>query len=209
MKIFTLLLVAAVASHPTCFGQAGKRPANTPAAGSPAPTFASLTKGLKKFDGYFPFYYDAKTGKILLEVSRVNEDFLYFGSLSSGVGNGIERGQSASAIARFVRVGGKMLLIEPNYDYRATGGNVDEQRAVDNAFAKSVIWGFVPVATEGPKSLLDLTPFLVRDSQKIGERLSSGGFSGPGAADGQLQVRRIALGRVSGKHPQLPEEYGV
>jgi len=182
MKIYTLLLVAAVACHPDCFGQAGKLPAKAPAAGQPAPTMASMIQGLQKFDGYFPFYYDPKTGKILLEVSRVNEDFLYFGSLSSGVGNGIERGQSASAIARFVRVGGKMLLIEPNYDYRATGGNADEQRAVDNAFAKSVIWGFVPVATEGTKSLIDLTPFLVRDSQKIGERLSSGGFSGPGAS---------------------------
>ena len=182
MKIYTLILAAAVAWQPECFGQAEKLPAKAPAAGQPAPTLASMTKGLQKFDGYFPFYYDPKTGKILLEVSRVSEDFLYFGSLSSGVGNGIERGQSTSAIARFVRVGGKMLLIEPNNDYRATAGTADEQRAVDNAFAKSVIWGFVPVATEGPKSLIDLTPFLVRDSQKIGERLSSGGFSGPGAS---------------------------
>ncbi|GAA4051842.1 zinc-dependent metalloprotease [Hymenobacter glaciei] len=182
MKIYTLLLVGLVASQPVCFGQPGQLPAKASAAGQPAPTLAALTKGLQKFDGYFPFYYDSKTGKILLEVSRLNEEFLYFGSLSSGVGNGIERGQSTSAIAKFVRVGGKVLLIEPNLDYRATSGNADEQRAVDNAFAKSVIWGFVPVATEGAKVLLDLTPFLVRDSQKISERLSSGGFSGPGAS---------------------------
>ncbi|MCC3153135.1 zinc-dependent metalloprotease [Hymenobacter sp. BT770] len=181
MKIYTLLLVGVLASRADCYGQAAKPAAKAGAAAQPASSLASMTKGLQKFDGYFPFYYDPKTGKVLLEVSRLNEEFLYFGSLSSGVGNGIERGQSSSAIAKFVRVGGKVLLIEPNLDYRASSGNTDEQRAVDNAFAKSVIWGFVPVATEGSKVLLDLTPFLVRDSQKIGERLSSSGFQGPGA----------------------------
>jgi hypothetical protein len=170
-----------MAAFHTGYGQTAKRPAKAAAAPQPAPALAGATKGLQKFDGYFPFYYDQKTGKVLLEVSRLNEEFLYFGSLASGVGNGIERGQSSSAIAKFVRVGNKVLLIEPNYDYRATAGNADEQRAVDNAFAKSVIWGFVPVATAGTTVLLDLTPFLVRDSEKIADRLSAG-FSGPGAS---------------------------
>ena len=181
MKIFTLLLAGLLVAPALGVAQAGPPPAKALAAAPPS-SMAALTKGLQKFDGYFPFYYDAKTGKILLEISRLNEEFLYFGSLASGVGNGIERGQSTSNIAKFVRVGGKVLLIEPNYDYRATSGNADEQRAVDNAFAKSVIWGFVPLASEGPKVLVDLTPFLVRDSQKTAERLSSGGFSGPGAS---------------------------
>ena len=181
MKPFTLLLAGVLASPAVGFGQAGPPPAKPAAASAPAATMASLTKGLQKFDGYFPFYYDSKTGKILLEVSRLNEEFLYFGSLASGVGNGIERGQSNSVIAKFVRMGGKVLLLEPNYDYRAGSGNADELRAVDNAFAKSVIWGFVPVASEGSKVLIDLTPFLVRDSQKTADRLGSGGFSGPGA----------------------------
>lgn len=180
MKTSTLLLAGLLAAPALCQAQAGKKPA-APVANAAA-SIDALTKGLQKFDGYFPFYYDAKTGKILLEVGRLDEEFLYFGSLANGVGNGIERGQSTSAIAKFVRVGGKVLLLEPNYDYRATTGSADERRAVDNAFAKSVIWGFVPLASEGSKVLLDLTPFLVRDSQKIGERLSSGGFSGPGAS---------------------------
>ncbi|MFC6225296.1 zinc-dependent metalloprotease [Hymenobacter artigasi] len=177
MKLSTLLLAALLAAPALSRAQAGKQPAV-----APATSLTAITKGLQKFDGYFPFYYDAKTGKILLEISRLEEEFLYFGSLANGVGNGIERGQSISAIAKFVRVGGKVLLLEPNYDYRATTGSADERRAVDNAFAKSVIWGFVPLASEGTKVLIDLTPFLVRDSQKIGERLSSGGFSGPGAS---------------------------
>ena len=179
MKHLTPFLVALLAAPAPGFAQLGKLP--TVQAPVAAASFAGATRGLQKFDGYFPFYYDAKTGKILLEVGRLNEEFLYFGSLSSGIGNGIERGQSNAAIAKFVRVGGKVLLLEPNLDYRASSGNADELRAVDNAFAKSVLWGFVPVASEGGKVLLDLTPFLVRDSQKIADRLSSGGFSGPGA----------------------------
>lgn len=40
----------------------------------------------------------------------------------------------------------------------------------------------MPVAAEGDKYLIDLTPFLIRDSQKIGDRIGSRGFQGPGAA---------------------------
>ncbi|MFD1469316.1 zinc-dependent metalloprotease [Hymenobacter caeli] len=177
-------LCAAAAAQPAAPPAAARPAAKTgaPPAATPAATLGAVTRGLQKFDGYFPFYYDAKTGKVFLEISRFDEEFLYFGSLANGVGNGIERGQSTAAIARFVRVGGKVFLIEPNYDYRAVAASADEQRAVDNAFAKSVVWGFVPAAAEGAKVLVDLTPFLVRDSQKIGERLGSRGFQGPGAS---------------------------
>ncbi|RPD49207.1 DUF5117 domain-containing protein [Paracnuella aquatica] len=139
---------------------------------------------MKKYDGYFTFYYDEKTGKIFLEIDqdRLEKEFLYFSGLSSGIGNGIERGQSSSAIATFKKLGPKILLIQPNYSYRAVTDNADEQKAVENAFAKSVVWGFTPVAFEGGKYLVDLTPFLIRDSQKIGDRIGARGFQGPGAA---------------------------
>ena len=39
-------------------------------------TISSLTQNLKKLDGFYPFYYDQKTGKILLEIDRWNEEFL-------------------------------------------------------------------------------------------------------------------------------------
>ena len=168
---------AALAQRPVPVGVSA-RAATAP----PAASLAAFTKGMQKFDGYFPFYYEEKTGKIYLEVTRFDEEFLYFGALASSVGKGIERGQSSANIARFSRVGGKVLLVEPNYGYRALTANADELRAVDNAFAKSVIWGFAPVATDGAKVLLDLTPFLVRDSQKIAESLGRRGYQGPGAS---------------------------
>src|SRR3954471_17473810 len=113
-------------------------------------TIASLVEGWKKDEGFFNFYYDEKSGRVLLEINKdqLDKEILYFSSLSSGVGNGIERGQSSSGIAKFVKVANKVMLIEPNYSYRAVTDNADEKNAVDNAFAKSVIWGFVPLAYE-------------------------------------------------------------
>lgn len=181
MKIFTsLLFILLFSLSLTAQENTGKDAAKS--GSKPATSIKSITGELKKFDGYFPFYYDEKTGKIYLEIDKLNEEFLYFGSLSNGIGNGIERGQSSSFIVKFVKMGAKIMLVEPNYDYRAVNGNADEKKAVDNAFAKSIIWGFAAAAIEGKKVLIDFTPFLIRDSQKIGERLSSRGFQGPGAA---------------------------
>ena len=177
MNATSLLLAALLAAGHLAPAQ---NPAGAPvrAEAKPATSIATITQGAKKFDGYFPFYYDEKTGKVYLEVDRLDQEFLYFSSLPDGVGmGGPERGGAAAAIAKFVRVGAKVMLIEPNYDYRASRGG-DEQRAVESAFAKSVLWGFVPVAAEGSKVLLDLTPFLVRDSQKIGDQLGRRSFAG-------------------------------
>ncbi|TXK38147.1 DUF5117 domain-containing protein [Pontibacter qinzhouensis] len=142
-------------------------------------SIASRVQGLKKMDGYFPFYYEEKTGKILLVVDKFDTDFLYFKYMAEGVGNGgPERGQASSAMAKFMRVGPKVFLVQPNTNFRASTANPDELKAVDNAFAKSVIFGFTPVATEGEKVLIDLTPFLIRDSQNIGSRLANRSYSG-------------------------------
>jgi len=141
---------------------------------------APSMQNLKKFEGYFDFYYDEKSGKIYLEVDKLDQEFLYFRSLSNGVGNGgPERGQASSAIAKFVKAGTKILLVEPVYNYRAITTNVDEIKAVENNFAKSVIFAFVPVSTTGGKYLIDITPFIIRDSQGITSRLGVSRVSGP------------------------------
>jgi hypothetical protein len=81
------------------------------------------TKGLQKFDGYLPFYWDAENGKMLLEIERFNAEFLYQVSLPTGVGSnpiGLDRGQLGSTnIVFFERTGPKVLLVRPNYRYRA------------------------------------------------------------------------------------------
>lgn len=138
----------------------------------------SKVKGFKRYDGFFPFYYDAKTDRILLEVSRLDQEFLYFASLPGGVGSGgPELGKAKADVVKFVLLGNKLLLVQPNYKYRAITTNVDELKSVENAFAKSVIWGFKPLAIENGKVLIDLTPFLIQDSQQLAQGLgkSAGG----------------------------------
>src|ERR1041384_2987298 len=97
-------------------------------------TIAERVAGMQKFAGYFPFYWDAKTGKIWLEIDKWNSDFLYVESLPAGIGSndiGLDRGQlGQSYIVRFERTGPKVLLIAANQGYRADSNNADERRAV-------------------------------------------------------------------------------
>jgi hypothetical protein len=132
-------------------------------------------KGLTKYTGYFNFYWDEATGRILLEVDKLNTEFLYVNSLPAGVGSndlGLDRGQiGASRIVKFIKSGPKILLMQPNYAYRAVSNNADERKSVEEAFAQSVIWGFKAEAQDGDKVLIDFTPFLLRDSHHLGDRL--------------------------------------
>ncbi|MVN20568.1 DUF5117 domain-containing protein [Mucilaginibacter sp. HMF7410] len=164
----------------------------------PAATLTSITQNLKKFDGFYTFYYDERAGKVYLEINSFDKDFLYFSSLIDGVGNGgPERGQASSVITRFIKVGPKVFLVQPVTNYRSVNGNADEKKAVENAFAKSVVFGFSPVAVEGNKVLIDLTPFIIRDSQKIGDVLGTSGGN-PGAAISRSANRGITGGAAGG-----------
>ena len=58
----------------------------------PAPAYAQITlearvAGLKKMDGFFPLYWEAKTGKLLLEIPSFDKDFLYLDQLPYGIGS--------------------------------------------------------------------------------------------------------------------------
>ncbi|MDB5131391.1 MAG: peptidase [Mucilaginibacter sp.] len=135
------------------------------------------TRGLAKYPGYFNFYWDEKTGHILLEVDKFDTEFLYVNSLPAGVGSndlGLDRGQIGnSRIVKFIKSGPKILLIQPNYAYRAVSNNADERKSVEEAFAQSVIWGFKQEADQDGRALIDLTPFLLRDSHAIADKLAS------------------------------------
>jgi len=142
--------------------------------GSDTPKIATINEkvaGMQKFPGYFPFYWDAKAGKIWLEINRWNSEFLYVESLPAGIGSndiGLDRGQlGQSHIVRFERTGPRVLLIASNEAFRANSDNADERRAVKDAFAESVIWGFEVAAEEGNRALVDATAFYLRDVHGI------------------------------------------
>src|SRR6266566_199616 len=117
LSIFLLCCISAFAQV---------RPGDAPKA---PPTIAEKVAGMEKFPGYFPFYWDAKAGKIWLEIDKWNAEFLYVESLPAGIGSndiGLDRGQIGSThIVRFDRSGPRVLLTAANYAFRATTDNAD------------------------------------------------------------------------------------
>lgn len=138
-------------------------------------TIQEITKDCQVQPGYFTFYWDETKGRLYLLVERWEEEFLYVNSLTGGVGSndlGLDRNQlGADRIVKFVRSGPTVLLLQPNYTYRALSDNAEERQSVTDAFAQSVIWGFKAEAVDGNRVLIDLTPFLQRDAHGIVERL--------------------------------------
>lgn len=121
-------------------------------------------------------YWDEAQGRLLLAVENFDEPFLYQSSLARGIGSNdlfLDRGQLGSTrVVEFQRSGPKVLLIQQNLDYRATSDDEDERRAVDESFARSVVWGFESLGDVGSATIIDATEFLIRDSHGISARLN-------------------------------------
>ena len=136
-----------------------------------------LDKDLEKYEGFFNFYYDNSTDKIYLEVEKLNTDFLYINSLATGIGSndiGLDRGQLGNErLVSFQKAGNKLLLIQPNLSFRANTSNKAEEKSIEQAFAKSVIYGFKILETIDSKYLIDFTSFLMQDKHGVADRLKS------------------------------------
>ncbi|HEX4380498.1 MAG TPA: DUF5117 domain-containing protein, partial [Candidatus Acidoferrum sp.] len=214
-KFSTAVLAFAVFSvslMPTAtFNASGATPAGTRAAavavgdtGSSTPTIADKIKDATKLAGYFNLYWDAKAGKLWLEIDKWGTEFLYQTSLPAGIGSndiGLDRGQMGETrIVRFERIGPKILLIQSNLDYRAVTSDPDERAAVRDSFAESALWGFTAAAEDvggggdakaengGGRVLVDATEFFLRDTHHVPEALArakQGAF--------KLDDRRCAL----------------
>src|SRR6266550_1842071 len=173
MKRLGFSIVLALIFGSTALAQV--RPSD-PAKG--APSITEKVAGMQKFPGYFPFYWDAKAGKIWVEIDKWDTEFLYIESLPAGIGSndiGLDRGQLGSShIVRFERTGPRVLLTASNYSFRANTDNPDERRAVKDAFAESTLWGFEVAAEEGGRALVDATTFYLRDVHQIPGTLQRG-----------------------------------
>jgi hypothetical protein len=136
-----------------------------------AQTISGKTEGMEKFPGYFTLYWDAKAGKIWLEIDKFDTEFLYVSSLKAGLGSndvGLDRVQlGRTRLVKFQRFGPKVLLTQISYSYRAISDNPDERKAVEDSFAKSVIWSSQIEAEENGRVLVDASPFLLSDTRNI------------------------------------------
>ena len=141
----------------------------------PLPTIADKTKQFKKLDGFFPIYWDEHKGRVWLEVSRWNTEFLFLDSLPAGIGSndiGLDRGQLGEGrVVEFERVGPRVLLKQLNLSFRASSDNPAERRSVQDAFAQSVLWGFEVAAEENDRVLVDATAFFMSDAHHVADTL--------------------------------------
>ena len=143
-----------------------------PAQSGATTSISHKTAGMRRIAGYFPLYWDAQTGKLWLEVDKFEQEFLYVVGLPAGIGSndiGLDRGQlGPSRIVRFERSGNKVLLVQRNYGFRAVTDNADERRAVEEAFAQSVLWGSeVAAEDDSRRVLVDATAFFLRDAHDV------------------------------------------
>ena len=162
----------------------------------------------EKNEGFFNYYIDQQTDKIYLEVVDLEKEFLYVHALSSGIGSndiGLDRGQlGGEKVVYFKKMGNKLMLLEPNQGYRALSSNKLEVKAVEQAFAKSIIHSF-PITDQSDNGyLIDLTPFLYRDAHGVSARLKraqQGNYS--------LDLKRSALNTERTKSFEKNIEFDV
>ncbi|HEX7905292.1 MAG TPA: zinc-dependent metalloprotease [Chitinophagaceae bacterium] len=148
---------------------------NQPATRQGLPPIEEKIKDARKYEGFLNFYWEENTGKIWLEVDKTDTEILYVTSLPAGLGSndvGLDRGLlGGERIVKFSKVGRKLLLIQPNYNYRAITNDAAERRAVEQSFAQSTLWGFTIEAETNNHYLVDATDFLLRDAMQVSNRL--------------------------------------
>ena len=154
-------------------------PASPAHAEDAAKTLAQKTAGLQRMDGFFPIFRDEKAGKLYLEVPADGKDFLLLDQLPYGLGSndvGLDRGQLGQGrVVHFTHTGGKILLIQPNLEYRSSAADPAERIAVKESFAESVLWGFKVEAEDNGKFLIDATDFFLRDAHGAAESMQAAG----------------------------------
>ena len=144
------------------------------------PSIAEKTDGMQSIDGFLPLYWDEDQGRLWMEIPELDLEMIHFAGFGAGLGSndlGLDRGAlRGSRIVKFERVGRKLMMVQPNYRFRALTDNAAEVRAVTDAFARSILWGFtVEAETEG-RVLVDLTGFLVRDAINAGGQMRPGTY---------------------------------
>lgn len=187
-KALPAVLLLAAAVHPLAAAPQNARP---PGGGErepsgPPPTIAKATANLEKKAGLLNFWVDRHKGRILLEVPPATAkngeiaSYIYQEGLLTGLGSnpvGLDRGQLGDTrIVTLRRVGGRVLLEQPNLRFRALTENPAERQAVRESFATSILWaGEITAQDANGRALVDFTPFLVRDAHDIVPRLKMTG----------------------------------
>jgi hypothetical protein len=164
-------------------------------ASSPTKSIAEAAKGMEKIDGFIPVYLDPKGEKIYLEIPRDSMRVLYLLSLATGLGSnpiGLDRGSGqAQQIARFDRVGDRMLLVFENWNYRSSDrNNPDHVRTVNEAFPPSTVAALPIVGESDGHFLVNATDFVLSDRMNAALTLARTGQGSYSVAHDRSSIYR-------------------
>ena len=171
-RLLSVLLALSVLVAVSSWGEEEKEKVHT--------SYTDIIKESDAREGFLPLYWHEVSGKLYARIVDFEQPFIYYNSLSQGVGSndlGLDRGRLGEThLVQFERVGPKVLLIALNTRYTATSDSVAERRAVDEAFARSILWGFEVAADSADTAegvLIDVTTFALQDNFGISEQLES------------------------------------
>ncbi|MDP9009571.1 MAG: zinc-dependent metalloprotease [Pseudomonadota bacterium] len=173
------------------------------------PTIEARTSGMRHMPGFLPLHWDAKAGRLYLEIPLLDTDMLYFDSLPFGTGSndlGLDRGQvSPAKLVRFERFGPKILLAQPNEFFRSSAHDAAERLAVRQSFPESIIGSFTVVAEDAAGAsagsvLVDATEFFLRDVHGVSDALIK---QGPYKLDAARSAIAIDATKVFPKNTEV------
>lgn len=176
-------IISILVIHSACVSVGSSTVERSSQSRQPAAEQGSDAPELEKRAGLLTHYLDHQAGKIWLVVPTTPQTLLYVEGLRAGLGSnpvGLDRGELGdSKVVEIRRVAGRLLFLQPNLKFRAESGSPEEQAAVGESFASSILWaGEIDRQRVPGVELVDLTPFLVRDVHDVAGRLE---WAGQGA----------------------------
>lgn len=150
--------------------------------------------GVERREGFIPMLWDAEQGRLLFELTRFDQDILYFTSVAKGSGSGsvgLEwAGGGEGGVIQFQRIGPKVMVVEKNLRFRAGNGGPGIEKGIEASFPDSVIATLPILRTVEGKVIVDATTLVVRDA--AGFAVASAGGGRGAARTGPQAVELIA-----------------
>jgi hypothetical protein len=147
---------------------------------------SAFAQNVERRDGFIPMVWDAEQGKLFFEISKFDQDILYFTSVAKGSGSGnvgLEwAGGGEGGVIQFRRVGPRVMVVQRNLRFRAGSGGAGLEQGVDESFPDSILASLPVIKTESGKVTVDATPLVVRDSANFAAPPGGGRGGGRGGA---------------------------
>jgi len=138
--------------------------------------------GMERRDGYIPMLWDAESGKLFFEITKFDEDILYYTQVAKGSGSGSVgfewAGGGEGGVIQFHRVGPKVMVVQKNIRFRAGAGGPGIEKGIEASFPDSIIASLPITRTDAGKVIVDASPLVVRDAAGFAAASAGGGRGG-------------------------------